>query len=210
MLDGDKAFKRWNIIKFNYGLPTHDRRTESCRVYEDSIKVEGQVKKTLEKSELVARALVESEQQAISRKQSLALIRPSDVEFSWERLSKAELVEDKRKFAKQAAQLPLLETEIAAYQPCPFRFKMKYRDGDGPHTKTCADWETSATFVNLRQKRGMEERAVLQHLQKTYCEDYTKTGLVLAIGNMQKRPQTWQLLGIFPVRGTTQSDLFVA
>ena len=54
----------------------------------------------------------------------------------------------------------------------------------------------------------MEEPDILRHLEQTYCHEYVKSGLVLALGNMKKRPQTWQLLGIFPVKLVDQQDLF--
>lgn len=107
---------------------------------------------------------------------------------------------------RQAAQLSMLDKELQAYEPCPFEFKMRYSDADGKREKTCADWETAAAFFNL--SRTMEEAAVLDHLRKTYCEQYVRKGLVFALGNMQKRPQTWQLLGIFPVKPSAQGFLF--
>lgn len=179
---------------------------ESCRVHEESLEIVGRVKAPAEKSSLIERALVDSEIEAIGKDQSLAIIRPTEVSLTWKALSESELREDQEKFAAQAAQLSLLEEEIASYSPCPYKFTMRYRDGGGLHNKTCADWETSAAFFNLR--RSMEETAVLKHLECTYCEDYVASGLVLALGNMKKRPKTWQLLGIFPVKPLAQADLF--
>ncbi|MBT8152625.1 hypothetical protein KMP13_01675 [Epibacterium ulvae] len=205
-LSGEKAFKRWDIVQFKYSKPRDDSRAESCRVHEDSIQIQGNVRKPLEKSSLIQRAVVTSENEAVRKGQSLALIRPQNVSFSWEALSKIEIEANREKFAQQAMQLSLLEEELAAYEPCPYKFKLHYDDEHGPHNKTCADWETTATFFNLRQ--SMPEKDVLRHLEKTYCDDYVKKGLVLALGNIKKRPQTWQLLGIFPVEETKQLDLF--
>lgn len=205
-LSEDKAFKRWNIVKFNYGSPKDDNRKESCKVHEDSIQIAGKVSKSTEKSSLIERALVASEKAAIGRNDSLAIIRPNNVSFSWKRLDSSQIESDRQKFKQYAAQLSMLDEEIAAYEPCPYKFTLSYHDGDGPHNKTCADWETSATFFNLR--RQMEEADVLKHLESTYCDAYVKTGLVLALGNVKRRPHTWQLLGLFPVQQTIQSDLF--
>lgn len=205
-LDGEKAFTRWDIVDFEYSMPRDDKRRESCRVHEESIRISGRVKSANEKSALINRALVRSEKEAISRGDSLALIRPQNVGLRWRRLSNQELLDAKAAFSAQASQLSLLEEEIAAYEPCPFQFTMTYDDLDGPHSKSCADWETSAAFFNLR--RQMDEAAVLRHLEKTYCDDYVRKGLVLALGNMKSRPQTWQLLGIFPVEDSRQGELF--
>lgn len=205
-LSDDKAFKRWSIVDFDYHTPKDDRRSESCRVHEESIKITGAVKSTKEKSSLVDRAVLGSEKEASAKGHSLALIRPTNVSLSWQRLTSSELEADRQKYRDQAKQLSLLEEEIAAYEPCPFKFSLRYTDEAGSHRKTCADWETSAAFFNL--SRQMDEEKVLLHLQETYCEKYVKTGLVLALGNMMKRPQTWQLLGLFPAAPTQQSDLF--
>lgn len=205
-LSGEKSFSRWDIVQFEYTKPRDDNRPESCRVHEESIQIDGKINKSEEKSSLVDRAILASEQEAIAKGMSLALIRPEDVSLTHTKLSSEELEADRQKFAQQAKQLSLLEEELAAYQPCPYKFKLRYRDGSGFHTKTCADWETSAAFFNLR--RSMSEGDVFRHLEKTYCEDYVRSGLVLALGNMKRRPQTWQLLGIFPAQRAIQGDLF--
>ncbi|ATG36335.1 hypothetical protein PhaeoP23_02210 [Phaeobacter piscinae] len=205
-LSGEKAFSRWDIVNFEYSRPRDDNRQESCRVHEESIQIVGQTKRAEEKSSLIERAVLASEKEAIDRNLSLALIRPTDVTLTWQKLTEKELETDRQNFAEQAKQLSFLEDEIAAYEPCPYRFKMRYRDEAGEHTKTCADWETSAAFFNLRQ--SMPESDILRHLEKTYCENYVKKGLVLALGNMKRRPQTWQLLGVFPIERPVQRDLF--
>ncbi|MRU14748.1 hypothetical protein FDP25_04805 [Roseovarius sp. A21] len=83
---------------------------------------------------------------------------------------------------------------------------MRFTDGDGKiRNKRCSDWETSAAFFKL--SRRYDENAALEHLETTYCKDYVETGLVLALGNMAKRPQTWQLLGIFPTAKPLQTML---
>ena len=96
----------------------------------------------------------------------------------------------------------MFDKELDLLEPCKFSFFMTYEDEHGPHTKTCADWETSAAFFNLERSHG--EAHALEHLRTIYCETYAKTGLVFALGNMAKRPQTWQLLGIFPSEPNSQ------
>lgn len=203
-LSGEKAFSRWDIVKCRYQKPTTDTRKESCRVHEESIEIVGAVKKDSEKSRIVDSALVGSEKEAIARGASLAVIRPANAELSWKRRTRDEIEVARQSYRQQAAQLSMLDNEISAYEPCPFKFTMHYCDGDGEHKKTCADWETAAAFFNLSKK--MEEHAVLDHLRATYCEQYVHKGLVFALGNMQKRPQTWQLLGIFPVEPAAQDS----
>ena len=204
-LSGEKAFSRWDIVKCKHSRPASDSRKESCRVHEESIEIVGTVKRDSEKSNIIANSLVASEKEAVSKGDSLAVIRPTNVALKWKRRSQSDLEAARQSYIQQAAQLSMLDQELDAYQPCPFEFKMHYQDADGPHKKVCGDWETAAAFYNL--SRQMEESDVLQHLQTTYCEQYVRKGLVFALGNMQKRPQTWQLLGVFPVEDTDQGSL---
>jgi len=205
-LSDQQSFKRWDNVEFEYRLPTSDKRSESCRVHEESIKIVGAVRSKDEKSAIVDRALVGSEKEAMKHGASLALIRPDKAKFTWAKRLQSELDAAKRNFEKRAAQTSFLDAELAAYEPCPYKFTMSYLDADGPHNKICADWETAAAFFNLSKK--FDEVTVLEHLRRTYTEDYVKTGLVFALGNMAKRPQTWQLLGIFPVQVPIQKQLF--
>lgn len=205
-LSGDQSFKRWNIVSFESSKPNDDHRAESCRVHEESISIVGRVKTGREKSSIVDSRIIGSEIQAIAQGASLAVIRPRNAELKWRKRSARELDDARGAFANQVAQLSLLDQELPAYEPCPFEFKMHYDDEDGPHKKTCADWETDATFFNLSKE--LEETQVLNHLRDTYCNQYVKKGLVFALGNIKKRPQTWQLLGIFPVEPSEQQSLF--
>lgn len=204
-LSGDQAFKRWDIVSFNYKKPAHDDRKESCHVQEESIEVVGHVQRDAERSEIVERALVSSEKEAVSLGHSLAVIRPESVSMSWKKRSESELIEAKNAFVAQVAQMSFLDKDLKAYIPCPFKFSMHYFGEGGKHKKTCADWETDAAFFNLSKR--YDEKTALEHLQKTYCDEYVEKGLIFALGNMKKRPKTWQLLGIFPAKSPAQQTL---
>lgn len=80
-LSDQQSFKRWDNVDFTYSLPRSDKRVESCRVHEESIEIVGAVKTANEKSEIVSRALMGSEKEAIARNASLALIRPEKTKF---------------------------------------------------------------------------------------------------------------------------------
>lgn len=205
-LSDDQVFRRCNIVDFTYSTPTNDSRRESCRVYEDSITVTSYVSNKQKRENLVNPAIVASENEAESRGDSLALIRPTSVEFNWRRRDKSEILEARAAFEKQARQSSMFDKELDIIEPCPFEFRMKFRDEDGNiRNKRCSDWETSAAFFNLSLK--YDEETALKHLQQTYCEQYFKIGLVFALGNMVSRPRTWQLLGIFPTARSNQTLL---
>ena len=195
-LSSDQTFSRWNIVTCDYSRPTNDNRTESCRVHEESIEVVGKVTTRASKQVLVEAAIVPSEKFAAKMGASLALIRPQNARLTWKARTTSEIEVARSAFELQARQASMFDKKLDTLEPCPFKFTMHYEDDDGPHKKTCADWETSAAFFNL--SKLYSESHVLDHLQTEYCEKYVKTGLVFALGNIAARPQTWQLLGIFP------------
>jgi hypothetical protein len=70
---------------------------------------------------------------------------------------------------------------------------------------TCGDWETAATFFNLRKSYG--DDGALKHLRETYEENYAKNGVALALGTVKKRPGQWLLLGVIRLDETRQPNL---
>jgi len=206
-LGKDAGFGRWDVVEFEYKPPSNDRRHESCHVYEDTLKTVDRTTSVTKKSNLVNPLVVSSELHAASQGSFLAVIRPTNPTLIWKKRSEVELAKIRSAFALQARQASMFDKELDTLEPCPYAFKMRFTDGDGKkREKTCADWETSAAYFNLRQK--YDEDAVLKHLSKTYCEDYVQTGLVFALGNIAAKPNTWQLLGMFPLPKTNQADLF--
>jgi hypothetical protein len=44
-------------------------------------------------------------------------------------------------------------------------------------------------------------------MNQTFNEEYPRKGMVFAIGNQAKRPQTWQLLGVIRLNEQIQGEL---
>ena len=68
------------------------------------------------------------------------------------------------------------------------------QDAAGKHLMQCGDWETSATFWRLSKSYG--EQATLDHLSKTFNEEYPSKGMAFAMGTMKNLPKQWMLLGV--------------
>ena len=47
-----------------------------------------------------------------------------------------------------------------------------------------------------RERKRTSETEALRWMDGTFNEEYPRRGMAFAIGNMAKRPQTWQLLGV--------------
>ena len=54
-------------------------------------------------------------------------------------------------------------------------------------------------FYNERRRRSEQE--ALQWMSETFNEKYPEAGMLFAVGNQAKRPQTWQLLGVLRMEG---------
>ena len=59
-----------------------------------------------------------------------------------------------------------------------------------------------------QQRRTGSAQAALEWMNATFNEEYPKKGMLFCLGNMAKRPQTWQLLGVLRVDDTGQLALF--
>ncbi|MGE0612241.1 MAG: hypothetical protein AB7O70_07820 [Hyphomicrobiales bacterium] len=149
--------------------------------------------------------VVPSSRHAAETGASLALIRPRNTRFRHRRKPDALLETEREAYEVAARQGSLLDTELAAFQPSPYEFVFAFEDADGRHTWRCGDWETHATFFNWRRKYG--EGTTLARLSEMYNDQYPERGMVFATGNMARRPQTWQLLGVIRLDEIGQSEL---
>jgi hypothetical protein len=59
-----------------------------------------------------------------------------------------------------------------------------------------------------QQRRAGSEQAALDWMSEKFNEEYPRKGMLFCVGNMAKRPQTWQLLGVLRVDDTAQLALF--
>jgi len=198
-------FQRWDRLQYRWRRPTQDGRLESPHVFEDTFQVISQLPKN-ERARVLAPAIRGSVREAELRGESLALIRPQTFKFSWKNKSKQHVEAERRAYAQVGRQKSLLDTALAELEPCPLEFRVSFSDASGKHKHVCEDWETTAAFWNLSNRNGPDY--ALGHLDRMYNHEYQESGMVLALGNMAARPQTWLLLGIIRVDETKQRELF--
>lgn len=203
-LSGDSSFSRWDWVKFTYGRPRSDRRDESCHVHEESIVIDGALAEK-ERSRLLSPMIVGSAKAAMEKGHSLALIRPRQARFIWKAKRKDELEKAKEAYGRAARQTSLFDKELAELEPTPYDFRFKFDDDSGSHEYQNGDWEAHAMF--FRQSRETSARQALEWMVHIFNDDYPKRGMVFAIGNQAKRPQTWQLLGVIRLDDVKQGEL---
>lgn len=205
-LSGGASFKRWDWVNFSYREPTRDKRLESCHVAEESIRVDGKFSEK-KRAEFLEPLVSPSAKAAAAKGKSLALLRPQNTEFYFRKKKPEELAFERSGFAQAASQTSLFDKELAAIEPNPYHFRFKFEDADGVHHYTNADWEAHAWFFMARSRLG-SEKAALDEISTTLNDDYPRKGMMFAIGNIAKRPQTWQLLGVLRVDHVAQMNLW--
>jgi hypothetical protein len=204
-LEDRQKFKRWSKIRFGWRRPTDDSRPESRRVDQQSLEITGTLPKS-ERQRFLAKAIVTSLTREREAGRSLALLQAEIREFVVERKTDEELRQDCRKFEQLQAQQDLFAREVAAYRPCPYRFKYRYVTDDGERFGTCQDWEIEATFFN--RSHDMGEAKALDLIRETFGVRFPKDGMLLAMGTHSQYPDTWLINGVVRLPPVEQPALF--
>jgi hypothetical protein len=192
----DRSFDRWQWVRCHTGRKLGDGRSESRRVSEDTITPLGTLRPQ-ERPRFLQPLVRGSVADAAAEGASLTLVRPTESRFSWIRRKPSDIEAEREAYQSAARQQDLFDAELAAIEPCPFAFRLKFRDASGWHDHQCEDWETEAAFWNIRRSHG--EADSLRHLNQEYNDRRPANGLIVAMGNMAARPQTWLLLGILGI-----------
>lgn len=205
-LSDDSSFGRWDWVEFKYRLPTSDKRAESCHVWENSIRKDGQMPER-DRAPFLNRLVSASVKDAAEHGMSLALIRPRNAQFYIKKKKPEDIEQERRTFAEAANQESFFDKKLKALEPSPYEFRFKFEDAAGPHDYANGDWEAHAMFYQHRRRTESEE-AALDWMKTKFNEEYPRKGMLFCVGNMAKRPQTWQLLGVLRVDDTGQTSLF--
>jgi hypothetical protein len=194
-------FSRWQWIEYDYVLPKDDRRPESRRVQEHTLKVFEKMPER-ERAGFLDRIIDISTTAAAKKGKTLTIIRPVNPRFYWVAKSDDQIAAEKRAYEAAARQLSIFDKEIAALDPCKYEFRFDYSTDDGSHTGKCADWETSATFYRWERRYG--ERRALDEMVRTFGEEYPKKGIAFAMGTHSLYPDVWLLVGIVRIDAVDQ------
>lgn len=201
----DEGFKRWQWVDCGWRKPRRDKRAESRHVEEASIKPAGTLKK-IERARFLEPLVRPSVDLAAKRGESLCVIRPQQTQFYFKPKTNHEVAAERAVYARAASQLSLLDKELEALTPCPYRFYFRYRTADGKyHENVCHDWETSAAFFLLSQRYN--ETRALAHLMSEYNERYPEAGMAFAMGTHSRHPETWLLIGVLRLDDPKQAEL---
>ena len=205
ILEDGQKFGRWNWIEYQFTSPANDARRESQKVVPESISVSSKLKDS-ERSALAGNLTRESVEEAAALGETLTLINPADVGFTWVKKSDEAVETERRKHADLVKQMSMFDKPAKPYEPCPFEFRFRWKSSAGKiHNHTCDDWETSAAFFRRRERHGEVEG--LKSLKKTYEEEYPAKGMRFALGTHSRRNDQWLLVGVLRVDENRQMGL---
>lgn len=205
-LDEGQKFGRWDRIGFRWRLPKDDPRIESRRVDQDSICIVGTLKKS-ERQRFLGGIIVTSLDKERAAARSLALLKAQILEFKVERKSASDVGNEAEEFKAFHAQRDLFNTKsVIPYQPCPHRFKYRYRTEDGLREGTCQDWEVEATYFKWKKLYGEDQ--ALKEMQRVFGEVLPSKGMLLAMGTHSLYPDTWLINGVIRLDEIEQLPLF--
>jgi hypothetical protein len=202
----NQRFGRWDVIEFSWRLPevSKDRRAESKRITQESVRIGGKLKPT-ERQRYLEKALVQGERAEYDAGRSLALIRPTAPKFHYRARSLEEIGRVKRGYDDIRRSPDLFgTTDIVPREPSPFEFYYQYKDADGKHDKRCHDWETERTFLKWRDLYG--EESALREMQRVFGEEYPERGMALAMGTHGQRNWQWMIIGVIRLDKSDQAS----
>jgi hypothetical protein len=202
----DNKFPRWAWIEYDWIAPTgEDRRPESRRVQEDTIRV-GDLMPQAERARFLAPIVMGSTAEAAAKGMSLALVRPTKSKFYAKAKTQDEIDEERQGYIAVAQQKSFLDPDLKALTPCPYAFHFDWVDADRkPHKSTCDDWETAVMFY--RREKTMGPEAALKEMAQVFNEQYPEKGMAFAMGTHSRRPEQWLLVGVIRLDPTAQMSL---
>ena len=213
ILQDSQKFRRWNWIEYRFVKSEGDPRIESQKVIPESLVVGDKIRPA-ERANFLQPLIRASFAEADSRRESLCLIRPVDLDLKAIEKSEDEIQSEEQKHKILANQLSLFDKTAQPMKPCPMRFVVNWKDQDGKHrSHECDDWETSAAYNRFEREYGRMQ--AVEILKRKYEEEYFKAGLVLGFSTHSRRnvefgsQNQWLLVGLIRLDQTSQGSFLL-
>ncbi|MHC4647697.1 MAG: hypothetical protein ACYTBJ_19700 [Planctomycetota bacterium] len=204
LLDYDKQFPKYSVISVKCQRPVRDKRPESYKVDQDSIKILrhlGTANKWSERKRIVLPTLSGSYCEilkAVKVKKSLGIFKPVAVAFEVKKCAP----KDKQKRRAAYDQYQLFDKKLQPVEQVPFSFYYRFKCRNCPdcrgHKLIIHDWELMAAYRRWRQEYT-EQRILLDRIREkwldTLCAATRDT--YFYVGNMWQRPKQFMVLGVF-------------
>lgn len=213
ILNDEQKFGRWSWISYEFTTWPEDPRAESQKVIPESIAVGSKLRGS-ERGKILNPLIRESLREADDRRESLALLRPKELEITATLKSASEIAEEARKHTELAAQLSIFDKTAKPLTPCPASFSVRWKDFEGKkHRHECDDWETSSAYSRFCSLHGHAK--AVETIKQKYEEQYFRAGLALAFSTHSRRniefsdKNQWLLVGLIRIDNDPQGDLLL-
>jgi hypothetical protein len=204
LLDDDKQFPKYSIISVNCQKPLRDKRLESYKADQDSIRIIrciGTENEWSERKKIVLPTLSSSFCQIledVKLDKSLGVFQPTNVQFE----IKKYVLKDEQARRTAYDQYRLFDKKLKPIEPMPFSAYYLFhchKTADCPgHKLLIHDWELMAAYRSWRDKYP-EENILLNKIREkwldTLCSPKKET--YFYVGNIWRRPKQFMVLGVF-------------
>jgi len=212
-LQPDQKFDRFDWIEANMNRTPGDPRPESYRVDQGTLRILKSGKRASPESKArkwlphVAPSLSWLYDEQARNGRSLGIIRgdPGTLRFRWRPLAQAD--EDDKSIAKEAfRQQSLFDEHPIKPLPSPeYLYRLEFASDGKRHAMTLHDWEVQATYTGYKHRYGDPE-ASLEKMEAYYGELLPRMNPHLVVGNMQKRPSQFILIGVLRTTANGEVD----
>ncbi len=204
LLGYDKQFPKYSIISVKCQRPLRDKRVESYKVDQDSIKIQrflDTTNKWFERKKIVLPTLPPSFCKIfedIKIKKSLGIFKPTDIEFI---IQKAVPKNEKKRRAAYN-QYYLFDKKLKPIEQIPFSFYYRFKCCNCPncpsHKLMIHDWELMEAYRRWRLKYS-DQNILLNKIREKWFDELcgpTKDTYFF-VGNVWRRPKQFMVLGVF-------------
>ncbi|MBY0498294.1 MAG: hypothetical protein K2P74_01595 [Nitrosomonas sp.] len=229
LIEEGQQFKKWQWIDVRIEKATKDHRSESYKIYIDTIVCGEKIdtkKEWLYRREWLSKIpsfenFEELEANRLSKRISLALLQPKElIELEIHPARNPEWTdEEKEKLTQEQMQGNLFSESDAKQQinelrKVPFDFYYRYLcetpDGNKEFKHKIVDWEAGALFWKCCSSHGARWEIPFRHKLK---DDFSGKDLMFLMGNQHRFQDQWLIISlIYPPRpsqvNTAQGSLF--
>jgi hypothetical protein len=204
LLDYDKKFPKYSIISVNCERPLRDKRVESYKVDQDSIKLLshlGTQNKWADRKQIVLPTVSPSFctiLHQVSIKKSLGMFKPANIEFE----IKKSVPKDEKQRRAAYDQYLLFDKRLKPVEYIPFSFHYRFKCHNAPscpnHRLMIHDWELMEAYRRWRHKytdQSLLMDKIREKWLNTLCAPTRDT--YFYVGNIWQRPKQFMVLGVF-------------
>ncbi len=220
-LSKNNQFNRYDLVEMTITKASSDRRPESYRVDEDSIRripgnnLSDEAKVRLWKHCIAPSiGVLKSENKTTGR--SLGIVRPQHdtLRFIVKPIQDSNAEDQKLSELSFQQQSSMFEALLKPLKKPKYSFSYQFvctdptqcSCADNPHTHQIHDWEVQATYFNYEIKYKTEEEA-LAKMQQEYQERIPTHNLHFILGTMAAHQQTFIVIGLLRSKQVDPEDL---